>query len=106
MGRPYKCPCGSSNNTSKGVRKTKTMGVRRIRLCKDCGKKFTPRNQKVAEGEEQPASTTPAAPAVSTAVETTDATAASPTEPTSPTVPTETNTAPNPAEEVIDHPRY
>jgi hypothetical protein len=27
MGRPYKCPCGSSNNTRKGVRKTKTMGT-------------------------------------------------------------------------------
>jgi len=44
-GRPFKCPCGSTNNVSKGKRITK-IGVRRIRLCKDCGKKFTPKNQK------------------------------------------------------------
>jgi hypothetical protein len=70
MGRPYKCPCGSSNNTSKGVRKTKTMGVRRIRLCKDCGKKFTPRNQKAneLEGQQVPeAIAEPAAAAAETA---------------------------------------
>ena len=47
-GRPFKCPygCGSTNTVSKGVRKTKTMGLRRIRLCKNCGRKFTPKNQK------------------------------------------------------------
>lgn len=48
-GRPFKCPCGSSNNVSKGFRPTKTMGFRRLRLCKDCGKKFTPQNQKPLE---------------------------------------------------------
>lgn len=51
-GRPFKCPyagCGSSNTVSKGVRKTKTMGDRRLRYCKDCKRKFTPRNQKVVE---------------------------------------------------------
>ena len=47
-GRPYKCPydCGSTNTVSKGVRRTKTMGVRKLRLCKTCGRKFTPVNQK------------------------------------------------------------
>jgi transposase-like protein len=51
-GRPFKCPytgCGSSNTVSKGVRKTKTMGDRRLRYCKDCKRKFTPRNQKPVE---------------------------------------------------------
>jgi ribosome-binding protein aMBF1 (putative translation factor) len=28
------------------------MGVRRIRVCKDCGRKFTPRNQKAMTDEE------------------------------------------------------
>ena len=47
MGRPHKCPyCGATSTVSKGVRKTKTMGDRRIRLCKACKRKFTPRNQK------------------------------------------------------------
>lgn len=46
-GRPPICPnCGSNRSQKKGVRKTKTMGARRIRLCKSCGKKFTPKNQK------------------------------------------------------------
>jgi len=51
MARPYKCPwCGESGKSvSKGVRKTKTMGNRRIKLCKACGRKFTPKNQKPAE---------------------------------------------------------
>ena len=51
MARPYKCPwCGESGRSvSKGVRKTKTMGNRRIKLCKACGRKFTPKNQKPTE---------------------------------------------------------
>ena len=54
-GRPFKCPygCGSTNTVSKGVRKTKTMGLRRIRLCKDCGRKFTPRKQKLFQPMEE-----------------------------------------------------
>ena len=49
MGRPFKCPyCGSSDTTGKGVRKTKTMGVRRIRRCKACRRKFTPKSQPLA----------------------------------------------------------
>ena len=52
MGRPYKCPyCQQSESVGKGVRKTKTMGDRRIRLCKGCGRKFTPKNQKTALDE-------------------------------------------------------
>ena len=49
-GRPPVCPnCGSNRSQKKGVRKTKTMGARRIRLCKSCGRKFTPKNQKPVE---------------------------------------------------------
>ena len=56
-GRPFKCPygCGSTNTVSKGVRKTKTMGLRRIRLCKNCGRKFTPKNQKPVQPMEDKA---------------------------------------------------
>jgi len=57
-GRPFKCPyagCGSTDTISKGVRKTKTMGVRRLRFCRSCKRKFTPQNQKTADqAEEQP----------------------------------------------------
>jgi len=49
MGRPFKCPCGSTDTTSKGFRKTKTLGVRRIRRCRACGRKFTPKNQQPVE---------------------------------------------------------
>ena len=59
MGRPHVCPyCGANRSVSKGVRKTKTMGDRRIRLCKSCGRKFTPKNQKPTDAiEEKPAET-------------------------------------------------
>jgi transcriptional regulator NrdR family protein len=49
MGRPFKCPCGSTDTTSKGFRKTKTLGLRRIRRCRACGRKFTPKNQQPLE---------------------------------------------------------
>jgi hypothetical protein len=53
-GRPPICPnCGSNRSQKKGVRKTKTMGARRIRLCKSCGKKFTPKNQKLVQVENE-----------------------------------------------------
>ena len=53
MSRPFKCPfCGSHRNVRKGVRLTKTMGIRKLRRCKDCGRKFTPRNQPLAESTE------------------------------------------------------
>jgi len=46
MGRPFKCPyCGSTDNVRKGFRKTKSMGLRKIQRCKNCRRKFTPRNQ-------------------------------------------------------------
>ena len=38
---------------SKGVRKTKTMGDRRIRFCKACRRKFTPKNQKQVDPQEE-----------------------------------------------------
>jgi len=54
MGRPHVCPyCGANKSVSKGVRKTKTMGDRRIRLCKACKRKFTPKNQKPTEAIEE-----------------------------------------------------
>jgi transposase-like protein len=47
MGRPFKCPyCGATESVSKGVRKTKMMGDRRIRRCKKCRRKFTPKSQR------------------------------------------------------------
>jgi hypothetical protein len=53
-GRPFKCPyegCESTNTVSKGARTTKSMGVRKIRLCKGCGRKFTPKNQMPVQGD-------------------------------------------------------
>lgn len=54
MGRPHKCPyCGSTETVSKGVRRTKTMGRRRIRRCRACKRKFTPKHQQpIGEGED------------------------------------------------------
>lgn len=52
MARPHKCPfCGDSTSVGKGYRRTKTMGKRRIRLCKACGRKFTPKNQQMKDEE-------------------------------------------------------
>lgn len=52
VGRPHKCPyCGGTDTASKGARKTKTMGLRKIRRCKGCGRKFTPKSQKLIEAE-------------------------------------------------------
>ena len=51
-GRPHKCPyenCGSTDTVSKGARVTKSLGIRKIRRCKSCGRKFTPKNQKPIE---------------------------------------------------------
>jgi transcriptional regulator NrdR family protein len=51
MGRPHTCPyCGEiGKSVSKGVRRTKTMGDRRIRFCRACGREFAPKNQKAIE---------------------------------------------------------
>lgn len=56
-GRPHKCPyCGSTDTASKGARKTKSMGLRRIRRCKACGRKFTPKSQPLLQAETPDAS--------------------------------------------------
>ena len=41
--------CGQGDSVSKGVRRTKTMGDRRIRLCRACKRKFTPKGQRPAD---------------------------------------------------------
>ena len=48
-GRPPACPYCGSSSIKKGMRKTKTMGIRRIRQCKACKRKFTPKQQSNAE---------------------------------------------------------
>lgn len=48
-GRPPACPYCGSSSIGKGVRKTKTMGIPRIRQCKACRRKFTPKQQSNAE---------------------------------------------------------
>ena len=48
MGRSYVCPfCAASgpSTIAKGYRKTKTIGLRRVRYCKACQRKFTPKHQ-------------------------------------------------------------
>ncbi len=52
-GRPAKCPYCGGSSINKGFRQTKTMGKRRIKLCKACGRKFTPKNQKPVELTEE-----------------------------------------------------
>lgn len=62
MGRPFSCPyCKSTNTVSKGSRKTKGLGLRKLRRCKACGRKFTPRNQKPTTKREEQTRQTPAA---------------------------------------------
>ena len=38
--------CKSSRSIRKGLRRTKQLGIRQIRQCLDCGRKFTPKRQK------------------------------------------------------------
>ncbi len=52
-GRPAKCPYCGGSSINNGFRKTKTMGKRRIKLCKDCRRKFTPKNQKLVQPTEK-----------------------------------------------------
>ena len=48
-GRKPKCPhCGASRNIRKGSRKTETMGRRPLRLCKECGRKFTVQSSRLS----------------------------------------------------------
>jgi transcriptional regulator NrdR family protein len=63
-GRPVKCPyCGSTNTRPKGHRKTVSLGLRRIRRCLDCNRRFTQNASAVsqpvngAESIEEPATT-------------------------------------------------
>ena len=53
-GRPHSCPyCNSTKTICKGWRITKYQGKRRIKLCKSCSRKFTPKNQKPIEPTEE-----------------------------------------------------
>ena len=53
-GRPHSCPyCNSTKTICKGWRITKYQGNRRIKFCKSCGRKFTPKNQKPVELTEE-----------------------------------------------------
>jgi len=46
-GRPAVCPhCQSTDTRNKGYRMTKGLGKRRIKVCKACKRRFTPKNQK------------------------------------------------------------
>ena len=40
-GRPVKCVYCGGSTVSKGYRKTATMGLRKLRKCKKCGRRFT-----------------------------------------------------------------
>jgi transcriptional regulator NrdR family protein len=76
MGRPFVCPfCNSTSSASKGVRRTKTMGVRHIRRCQGCKRRFTPKHQK-----SEPVSAAP----VSVATQSVQPQPVAPSEPTKP----------------------
>jgi len=73
------------------------MGNRRVRLCKACGRKFTPKNQKPGDVEETPAADKPA---IASATSVAD-------QPATPVADSrEPSTSPAPSDEVIDHPRF
>lgn len=60
MGRSYVCPyCAASGpqTIAKGFRKTKTIGLRRVRFCKACKRKFTPKHQPPVQDRSQEAAT-------------------------------------------------
>ena len=40
-GRPIKCVYCGGRTIAKGNRKTQTMGLRPLRKCKQCGRRFT-----------------------------------------------------------------
>ena len=53
MGRPFKCPsCGAGDSVAKGFRRTRNLGLRQIRRCRKCHRKFTPKHQKARENQE------------------------------------------------------
>ena len=108
-GRPVKCiHCGSTDTTSKGARCTKTLGIRKIRRCKSCGRRFTPKNQKPTpyEGSEAPQAETaePTEPETEDIVRAAGSGAEEPdrVEP----IEAETPTSGTPEEESDEHPRF
>jgi len=108
-GRPVKCiHCGSTDTTSKGARRTKTLGIRKIRRCKNCGRRFTPRNQKPVpdEGSETP-QVEIAEPVEPEAAATAEATASETVEPdrAEPSA-RETPTSMEPEASSDEHPRF
>ena len=100
VGRPRKCPyCGESSTRRKGWRHTKAMGDRQIFRCKNCGRKFTPKNQPAGEAVEK---TTPSAETVPVAA----VPAADEHPVASPATPARADTSSESAKEAVDHPRY
>ena len=46
-GRPVKCVyCGSYRTANKGFRRTVSLGLRRLKKCRDCGRRFTVESKK------------------------------------------------------------
>ena len=59
-GRPIKCPyCYGTKTIAKGHRKTVTLGLRPLRKCRTCGRRFTyvkkPKAVKPADSGTSPA---------------------------------------------------
>ena len=54
-GRPATCPYCGGRSINKGFRLTKTMGKRRLKQCKTCRRKFTPKNQSLLKTQEEKA---------------------------------------------------
>jgi transcriptional regulator NrdR family protein len=47
MGRPFKCLyCGSTHTIARGTRRTQTRGEVKVRECRACRRRFTPRSQR------------------------------------------------------------
>jgi hypothetical protein len=44
--------CGAGDSVAKGFRRTKNLGVRQIRRCRKCRRKFTPKHQKARGNQE------------------------------------------------------
>lgn len=46
---PVKCPYCGRESVKKGFRKTKNLGLRQVRFCTNCSRKFTPKKQRPAD---------------------------------------------------------
>jgi len=71
-GRKPKCPfCGLTKSISKGVRETRTMGKRRLRVCKGCKRKFTVgrKAEEARKAPEKPVAASESKPAETGAVQ-------------------------------------